>query len=333
VANGTGLYSCTDSGDSSYASYSGTSMSTPNLAGALNLLVRHYEDTHSDETPLASTMKAVLVQTADEAGDYDGPDFKHGWGLLNARTAAELISDDGAGTELVIEGALSDGDSDVYYVEADGIADIRVTLAWTDPPGTSPAPAVDPTDAMLVNDLDLRLQTYPTLVTYQPYLLDPANPDNAPRTGDNARDITEQIFLDSYAGGEFSVVVSHKGTLAGPQSYSIVSTHELNSEPSGVDSDVPLGDSRILGISPNPFNPRTMGAFQLRQPAPVDIVVYDAAGRIVRMLLRASELAPGDHEIAWDGTDAAGKSVASGVYFCRLLAGEETDVRRVVLLK
>lgn len=333
VANGTGLYSCTDSGDSSYASYSGTSMSTPNLAGALNLLVRHYEDTHSDETPLASTMKAVLVQTADEAGDYDGPDFKHGWGLLNARTAAELISDDGAGTELVIEGALSDGDSDVYYVEADGIADIRVTLAWTDPPGTSPAPAVDPTDAMLVNDLDLRLQTYPTLVTYQPYLLDPANPDNAPGTGDNARDITEQIFLDSYAGGEFSVVVSHKGTLAGPQSYSIVSTHELNSEPSGVDSDVPLGDSRILGISPNPFNPRTMVAFQLRQPAPVDIVVYDAAGRIVRMLLRASELAPGDHEIAWDGTDAAGKSVASGVYFCRLLAGEETDVRRVVLLK
>jgi len=333
VANGTGLYSCTDNNDSSYNSYSGTSMSTPNLAGALNLLVRHYEDTHSDETPLASTMKAILVQTADEAGDYDGPDFKHGWGLLNTQTAAEFISDDGAGMELVIEGTLSDGNSDVYYLEADGLTAIRVTLAWTDPPGTTPAPALDPTDPMLVNDLDLRLQTYPTLVTYEPYLLDPANPDDAPGTGDNARDITEQVLLESYTGGEFSVVVSHKGTLATPQSYSLVCTHELNSEPSGVDSGVPLGDSRILGISPNPFNPRTMVAFQLREPAPVDIVVYDAAGRVVRMLLRARELAPGDHEVAWDGTDAAGKSVASGVYFCRLLAGEETDVRRMVLLK
>jgi hypothetical protein len=333
VANGTGLYSCTDSGNSSYASYSGTSMSAPNLAGALNLLVRHYEDTHSDETPLASTMKAVLVQTADEAGSYNGPDFKHGWGLLNTQTAAELISEDGAGTEFVIEGSLSDGDSDICYIEADGLTAIRVTLAWTDPPGTPAVPALDPTDAMLVNDLDVRLQTYPTLDTYEPYLLDPANPDNAPGTGDNARDVTEQIFLDSYTGGEFRVVVSHKGTLTDAQGYSLVSTHELNSEPSGIDSDLLLGDSRILGISPNPFNPRTMVAFQLGQPSPVDIVVYDAAGRVVRMILRASELTPGDHEVAWDGTDAAGKSVASGVYFCRLQAGEQTDVRRMVLLK
>ncbi len=333
VANGIGLYSCTDSGSSSYASYSGTSMSTPNLAGALNLLVRHYEGTHSDETPLASTMKAILVQTADEAGDYDGPDFKHGWGLLNAQTAAELISEDGAGTEVVIEDSLSDGESDIYYVEADGLAPIRVTLAWTDPPGTPAAPALDPTDAMLVNDLDLRLQTYPALDTYEPYLLDPSNPGNAPGTGDNARDVTEQVFLDSYTEGEFRIVVSHKGALASSQSYSLVCTHELNSESSGIDSDVPLRGSRILGISPNPFNPRTMVAFQLGQPSPVDIVVYDAAGRVVRTLLRAGELAPGDHEVAWDGTDAAGKSVASGVYFCRLQAGEETDIRRMVLLK
>ncbi len=101
----------------------------------------------------------------------------------------------------------------------------------------------------------------------------------------------------------------------------------------GVNSDVPLGGSSILGISPNPFNPRTMVAFRLGQTSPVDIVIYDAAGRVVRTILRAGELAPGNHEVAWDGTDAVGSSVASGVYFCRLQAGEHIDVRRMVLLK
>jgi hypothetical protein len=246
VANGASLYSCTSIGDSSYLWLTGTSMSCPNLSGSLNLLIRHYEATHANTTPLSSTMKAVLLQTADEAGTSAGPDYKFGWGLLNTLRAAQLISLDSTEPFHVREDLLADGGSDTLYCTSDGSTPLRLTVAWTDPAGAEPAPALNPTTPALVNDLDLRLKRLDPPATHYPYVLDPGSPGSAATTGDNVRDNTEQVYVASPAASDYMVVVSHKGTLAAGQWYSLVCSEKLltalsNEEPPSVTVVQPNG--------------------------------------------------------------------------------------------
>lgn len=71
----------------------------------------------------------------------------------------------------------------------------------------------------------------------------------------------------------------------------------------------------ILGASPNPSASRTAIRFRLPSASSVDVRVMDVAGRLVRRLVTRSVLPEGTHAVAWDGTTAAGKRVAPGVYF------------------
>ncbi|MCK4606851.1 MAG: S8 family serine peptidase, partial [candidate division Zixibacteria bacterium] len=222
VANGIGLYSCDDVHNYAYLTIGGTSMSTPNLSGSVNLLVRHYEFNHGLTTPLASTVKAVLIHTADEAGPNDGPDYMFGWGLMNTLKAAELIQEDVAEPGRIVEESLADGETDLYPFTSDGATPIRVTLAWTDPAGTPPPASLNPSTLMLVNDLDLRVEHVATSTVYQPYVLNPSSPGSAATTGDNYRDNSEQVYILSPPPGECVVTVSHKGTLVSDQYYSLV---------------------------------------------------------------------------------------------------------------
>ena len=87
--------------------------------------------------------------------------------------------------------------------------------------------------------------------------------------------------------------------------------------------------------TPNPFNPTTTIEFVLpedRGARNVSLVVYDAAGRKVKTLVNR-EMEPGTHSAVWNGTDDRGGDAASGVYFCRLLAGERSQTRRLVLVR
>ena len=86
---------------------------------------------------------------------------------------------------------------------------------------------------------------------------------------------------------------------------------------------------------PNPFNPATVIEFQVPATitsAAVRLEVYDALGQRLRVLYHGTAEA-GLHRIAWDGRDAAGRAVASGVYFSRLSAAGITAVRPMLLLR
>jgi len=87
---------------------------------------------------------------------------------------------------------------------------------------------------------------------------------------------------------------------------------------------------------PNPFNPSTTIQFSVpgmaSDEALVELVVFDVQGRLVRSLL-AERLSAGDHSIVWDGRDDAGRMVSSGLYLYRLNAGDQSDVRKMMLLK
>jgi hypothetical protein len=71
--------------------------------------------------------------------------------------------------------------------------------------------------------------------------------------------------------------------------------------------------ARLLPNAPNPFNPATELRFALDGPGQAALNVYDLQGRLVRAFT-AARFEAGTHAVTWDGRDAAGRSVASGVY-------------------
>ena len=73
----------------------------------------------------------------------------------------------------------------------------------------------------------------------------------------------------------------------------------------------------IESIRPNPFNPRTTIAWSADGTAPIELVIYDLAGRRVRTLF-SGDVNPGTYDSEWSGLDDAGRRVASGTYICRL---------------
>ncbi|MCP4545158.1 MAG: hypothetical protein GY835_01680 [bacterium] len=83
---------------------------------------------------------------------------------------------------------------------------------------------------------------------------------------------------------------------------------------------------------PNPFNPKTTIQFDLPATGMVKLMVFDVTGRRVRTLLDGKAVM-GHHEIVWDGRDATGHQVASGLYFTRLIMSESTLTRKMMLLK
>lgn len=90
--------------------------------------------------------------------------------------------------------------------------------------------------------------------------------------------------------------------------------------------------SRLYDASPNPFNPRTAIAFDIAQPGPVRLAVYDLRGALVRTLM-AETLPAGRHVRIWDGTDDDGAPAASGTYILAIDAGDFRERRKGVLLK
>jgi hypothetical protein len=83
---------------------------------------------------------------------------------------------------------------------------------------------------------------------------------------------------------------------------------------------------------PNPFNPSTTIRFDVPEASDVRLAVYDVMGRKVKTLL-AGNVEAGSHEVTWDGTDAAGGAVASGIYLYRFETGSLSRTKQMILLK
>ncbi len=228
VANGIGLYSTYTSADNGYYTMSGTSMSAPATTGSLALLIQHYENVKgSGMKMLSSTLKALVLHTADESGTNDGPDYEFGWGLLNTQSAAAKITEDQT-TDVISEHVLVNGETYTRNITATGTNPIRVTIVWTDPPGTPPSAALDPADAMLVNDLDLRITESSN--TYYPWKLDKDNPSNAAtHAAENNVDNVEMVDIATpVTSTTYTITVDHDGTLASPQAFSLIISGDID---------------------------------------------------------------------------------------------------------
>ena len=83
---------------------------------------------------------------------------------------------------------------------------------------------------------------------------------------------------------------------------------------------------------PNPFNPATTIRYSLTEASDVRLVVYNVLGQAVRALVNAHQRA-GMYQVVWDGRDASGQEVTSGVYLYRLKAGANVAIRKMVFAK
>ena len=96
-------------------------------------------------------------------------------------------------------------------------------------------------------------------------------------------------------------------------------------------------ETSLLPNYPNPFNPETWLPYQLAKPADVTLTLYDIQGRVVRRLdfghQRAGIYHSRSRAAHWDGRNAHGESVASGVYFYTLTAGDFTATRKLLIRK
>ena len=216
VANGIDVYSTSSLGASQYGLLSGTSMAAPNAAGALALLQQLYHR-NTGQFLRAEALKAIAIHTADEAGPNPGPDYGHGWGVLNAAHAAQLIESIQTQPDHLIAATLYQGERFQRLLQSDGRSPIKATIVWTDPAGTVPLKSLDPPSPMLVNDLDVRLSRQTDGLLYYPWSLDRVNPSQAAVQTDNRIDNVEQIQITAPAAGLYTLTVSHKGTLQNEQ--------------------------------------------------------------------------------------------------------------------
>ncbi len=216
TGNGTGVYSTYETSNTAYNTITGTSMASPNVAGSLLILQQHHNNVNGGFMR-AATLKGLALHTADDAG-VSGPDAVFGWGLLNAKKAAETITNESTGATRIEELTLTSGQTYSITVESDGTSPLLASISWTDRPGVATT-TVNSTTPVLVNDLDIRVTKSGT--TYLPYELTGAT-TNTRR--DNNVDPYERIDVTG-ASGTYTITVTNKGTLTGgSQNYSLIVT-------------------------------------------------------------------------------------------------------------
>jgi len=103
---------------------------------------------------------------------------------------------------------------------------------------------------------------------------------------------------------------------------------------SGGAAVVAAGDAEMAPVvAPNPLNPDGMLAYSTSNAGPVQVRIFDASGRFVRTLVEEPAMEPGRHAVRFDGNDAGGRRLASGIYFYRIEADRRAKTGRFTILK
>lgn len=102
--------------------------------------------------------------------------------------------------------------------------------------------------------------------------------------------------------------------------------------PAGAEDEVVVSEYSLEQNYPNPFNPNTTIQFALPEAQEVEVAVYNLTGQKITTLA-AGVLEKGFHQVEWDGKDAQGNAVSSGIYIYQLKAGNQRMVKKMVLAK
>ena len=98
------------------------------------------------------------------------------------------------------------------------------------------------------------------------------------------------------------------------------------------DPSAPVAKTELLGNYPNPFNPSTTISYALKDPVPVELVIYNLKGQKVKTLLRENQ-SSGRYQVIWNGKDEGDRPVGSGVYYYVMKAGAYQSMRKMLLVE
>lgn len=202
-----------------YGGECGTSQATPVVSGIAALILQQFKLNYS-YNPYPATIKGVLIHTAsdlDISGNgydaTDGPDYKHGYGLVNALSAIEQIRN-----KALIENTLTTtGENKTYYTRiSNGVDKLKVTLVWDDLPGNPGG-----SDKKLINDLDLVVYDNNSVRVF-PWTLDPNNPSfAATQNKEDHLNNVEQVFKGNNSVGIWTIIVNATN-LTSAQNFSLI---------------------------------------------------------------------------------------------------------------
>ncbi|MBC8526662.1 MAG: T9SS type A sorting domain-containing protein [Candidatus Cloacimonetes bacterium] len=108
--------------------------------------------------------------------------------------------------------------------------------------------------------------------------------------------------------------------------YADISYLSINDEPNGISSSITLFQNY-----PNPFNPFTTISFSIKQNSKIELEIFNVKGQKVKTLINEFRQS-GYHSIPWNGDDAYGNKISSGLYFYKLSVDGKTEVVKKCLL-
>jgi subtilisin-like proprotein convertase family protein len=317
TAKGGSVTSTSNSGDDVHGTSSGTSMSSPSVNGSLTLLTQLWQREHPGMFFPPDVARAVLALTADDRY-HEGPDYRFGFGIVDAKAAADLIlADKQSGGRNIVRGTIRQDDEVEYTMTVSSAAEpLLVTLAWLDIHASTNASII------LVNDLDIELVS-PLGSTFYPYsgrLDQGAQTYEFTTTGPNRRDNTLLTRVENPEVGEWTVrVIAHEIPLSPQAGVPNASTGFVLASNRAVDREfvfvadalntsgpVAIPDNNVNGISRtfNVSDNRVVGAIRVL----VDIT-HERRGDIDIRLI-----APDGTSARIEGTNSSTRRDIIGVY-------------------
>lgn len=153
----------------------------------------------------------------------------------------------------------------------------------------------------------------------------------APDDGSDTRNMLRYEYERSHTVGD-----SHPSWTAnrekGPVFAEFLVTVAGAQQQTAVEPELPAGPALSLVNHPNPFNPRTVIAFELAVASDAQLAVFDLQGHLLSTLVDG-ELPAGHHERIWNGNDMRGRAMPAGVYLYRLNADGQTIGRTMALVR
>lgn len=200
--------------NNTYQTFGGTSAAAPTMAGSYAQLYQAYRELNGGMNPNAGFLKAVVLNTATDLGNV-GPDFKFGWGRIDAFQGLKVLQDQSYTSSSIAQG----GSNDHTITIPANVAEARVMVYWVDP-----AAAVNASRA-LINNLDIHVDD-PSATRHDPWVLDvtpnPTNLDLPATTGRDDLNNMEQVSITAPAAGDYTLTVEGSAVPMGAQEYYVV---------------------------------------------------------------------------------------------------------------
>ncbi len=168
------------------------------------------------------------------------------------------------------------------------------------------------------------------------YTVPPPEATLLDRQGESSYRINDVAFSDN--GHYIAAATGKSYAITSRSAYLFIWSQDTTAAPTTTpQAETPIAETTLLPNFPNPFNPETWIPYQLAKSSEVTVSIHAADGKLVRTLelgqMPAGAYQDKDRAAYWDGKNEQGESVASGVYFYTLKAGDFSATKKMLIRK